>query len=66
MDNTFSYTPIFVRGDRRQTIRIGVKDRRSRPRTPGAFNSACDAAYQAIRKTQAGSTGTEVLLQKSS
>jgi len=69
MDNNYTYTPAFVRGDRRGTIRLGVQDRRSRPRTPGAFNHACDCAYQAMRKLeqqQNVSTGTSVPLQSQS
>lgn len=66
MDNQFTYTPVFVlRGDRRGEIRPGVKDRRSRPRTPGSFNHACDCAYQAMRKLEQ-STGTSVPLQTQS
>jgi hypothetical protein len=52
-----------IRGDRRQAMRTDP-ERRSRARTPGAFNDSCDAAYRVCRKYQIGteSTQTEVLL----
>jgi hypothetical protein len=44
---------------------VGVPDRRSRPRTPGAFNHACDCAYQAMRKLEQNqSTQTKVPLHQ--
>lgn len=55
---------VTIRGDRRGTYR-NEPQRRSRPRTPGAFNDACDAAYQVMRKYEIGSTKTEVPLCES-
>jgi hypothetical protein len=40
-----------IRGDRRAQVR-NTPDRRKTVRTPGAFKTACDVAYEAMRKLE--------------